>query len=349
MCNLARGLLDEGCDVDIVVGDASGPARDRVPAAARVVDLRVAGVARALPGLVRYLRATRPAGLVAAKDHANLIALAAAGASRTHVPVVVSVHAPHSEAWAAPERWRGRAVPALARLLYRGARAVVVVSEGIAEEVRASIPAIAGRIVVVPNPVVDDGLDAEAAQRPDHLWFTARDRPVLVCVGRLEPQKDVATLLDAFAQLRARCELRLVVVGDGSLRGELETRTSSLGIADDVDFVGAQASAAPYLAAADVVVLSSRFEGMPTVLIEALALGRRVVATDCPTGPRELLRGGEYGVLTPVGNSTALAKAIAGALTSDLPRVPDELLAPYRPRAAARRYLELLGVVPVVP
>jgi glycosyltransferase involved in cell wall biosynthesis len=344
MCNLATGLLDGGCDVDVVVGDASGPSRELVPSAATVVDLQVRRVAHALPGLIRYLRSVRPAGLVAAKDHANLIALIATLTSRVRLPVVVTVHAPHSEVWRSPDGRSGRAIPALSRVLYPRARAVVAVSTGIAEELRAQIPSIADRVAVVPNPVLDAEFEVHASRRPDHPWFEHHDQPVLVCAGRLEPQKDVGTLLDAVAQLRTRQAARLIVVGDGSCRDRLEAQAAELRISDDVDFVGSRSSAAPYLASADVVVLSSRFEGMPTVLVEALALGRRVVATDCPTGPRELLDQGAYGALVPVGDAAALARAIAEVLATAPPSIPAGVLEPYRPDAAARRYLELLSL-----
>jgi glycosyltransferase involved in cell wall biosynthesis len=343
--NLARGLQELGVDVTVVVGDASGPARSLFPDTVAVTDLRVSRSARALPGLVGYLRRARPDALISAKDHTNIVAIAAAAASRTRVPVIVTVHAPLTEAWRDPSRRSGRAVPAVAVRAYRRAAAVVAVSQGIADDLRREPGLQSTRIEVVPNPVVDDALLAAAGSTPDHPWLRDRTVPVVVAVGRLEAQKDFATLLRAVAEVRTRRPVRTIVVGEGSERNVLESLAGSLGITADVAFLGARDDAASFLAAANLVALSSRYEGMPTVLVEALALGRRVVATDCPTGPRELLAGGAYGRLVPVGDPEALATAIEASLDEPPCTVPPEHLAPYTPNAAASRYLAIVDEV----
>ncbi|HZP29480.1 MAG TPA: glycosyltransferase [Acidimicrobiia bacterium] len=343
--NLAGGLRGHDAEVELVVGDASGPARALFPDAMPVADLHVSRSLRAVPGLVRHLRRSRPDALISAKDHTNVVAVAAAALSRTHVPVIVTVHAPLSEAWRAPERRTGRAVPALALRAYRRAAAVVAVSEGIAAELRRQPRLRNARVEVVPNPVVDEQLLGARGQVPDHPWFRERTLPVVVAVGRLEAQKDFSTLLHAIARLRARRPVRTVVVGDGSERGTLEALARDLGLDADVAFTGARDDATSFLAASDVVVLSSRYEGMPTVLVEALALGCRVVATDCPTGPRELLADGAYGRLVPVGDAAALADAVDGALADPRPALPPGHLAPFTPAVAAGRYLAIVDAV----
>jgi glycosyltransferase involved in cell wall biosynthesis len=348
MSKLAAGFAERDISVDLVVGDPSGPGRSLF-AGVEIVELGRSRTATALPALARYIRDRRPRALVSAKDHANVVAIAAA--SRSHVPVVATVHAPQSQASRDSTRWTGHIVPWLTRPAYRRAGAVVAVSDGIAIDLRRDLPAaVASKVVTIRNPVLDDQFLVHAAAPVDHPWIVEHDVPLLVFAGRLEPQKDVATLLEAVALVVRHRRVRLLVVGDGRLRGELEAHARRLGIADAIGFVGAQPSAAPYLAAADVVVLTSRFEGLPTVLVEALALGRAVVSTDCPTGPAELLERGRYGRLVPVGEPDAFAVAVEAALDDrSAAPVPSSVLQPYTREFATTRYLDLIERVSARP
>jgi glycosyltransferase involved in cell wall biosynthesis len=162
-------------------------------------------------------------------------------------------------------------------------------------------------------------------------------------VGRLNPQKDFGTLLRAFAALRREREARLIVLGEGEEREALARLAAELGVANDVDMPGFADNPYAHMSKAALFVLSSRFEGLPTVLVEAMACGTPVVATDCPSGPSEILEGGRLGGLVPVGDADALARAMAEAL--DRP-VPTELLcaraADFAVERAVDRYLELL-------
>jgi glycosyltransferase involved in cell wall biosynthesis len=166
------------------------------------------------------------------------------------------------------------------------------------------------------------------AQPIDHPWFAEGAPPVILGVGKLKPQKDFATLLRAFATLRAGRAARLVILGEGEQRGELEALAQNLGIAADVALPGFVDNPFPYMARASLFVLSSRFEGLPGVLIQALACGCPAVSTDCPSGPAEILEGGRYGPLVPVGDAEGLARAMAETLAA--PLSPDIL----RERAA---------------
>lgn len=182
-----------------------------------------------------------------------------------------------------------------------------------------------------------------AAAPCDHPWLRPGQPPVIVVAGRLERQKDFPTLIRAFAQVRGERPCRLLILGDGGGRARLQALSAELGITADVDLPGFQANPYPFLARADLFVLSSRWEGSPNVLTEALALGTPVVATDCPSGPHELLDGGRYGPLVPVGDVAALGKAVAATLDQPLP--PERLeaaVADYTQATSAERYLEVL-------
>lgn len=337
--NLARGLLDAGRAVDLVLASHSGDYLDAVPAAVRRVDLGGRRTLASLPALARYLRRQRPDGLVAAMNHANLVAAWAAEVARYRGPVVLVEHnelpSPGRSAWQ-------RAFNLALRWTYPRAHRVVAVSEGVKRSLERNAAIPAERVEVIYNPVIAGGRLGRDRPRPDAL---ADDGvPVVLGVGRLTRQKNFANLLRAFARVRARKPARLVVLGEGEDRDALERLAGELGLTEDVDLPGFVPNAYDYMAHADLFALSSDWEGLPTVLIEALALGARIVATDCPSGPREILADGRYGRLVPVADPVALADAIDASLDAPSPDVPDAWLSQFEIATATRRYLEALGL-----
>lgn len=195
---------------------------------------------------------------------------------------------------------------------------IVAVSEGVAERWKAKFRISGDRLTTICNPVVSPDIDALANAVPDHPWMMDAAIPVVLACGRLARQKDYPTLLRAFGELRRRRACRLVVIGPdlrgGSASEKLVRQIRQLDLQDAVDFIGWKDNPYAYMARASVFVLSSRYEGLPTVLIEALACGTRVVSTDCPSGPDEILENGRYGTLVPVGDAGALANALEDAL-----------------------------------
>ncbi|MGD9299694.1 MAG: glycosyltransferase, partial [Thiohalocapsa sp.] len=192
-------------------------------------------------------------------------------------------------------------------------------------------------------------LAARAALPCPHPWLDEAAQhaaPVLLGAGRLERQKDFPTLLRAFAALRGERRCRLVLLGEGAWRHRLTAEAAALGVAADLDLPGFQSNPYPFLARARVFVLSSAWEGSPNVLTEAMALGTPVVATDCPSGPREVLADGRFGRLVPVGDAAALAKAMAATLANPLPAaVLQHAVAAYRSDASAAAYAAALDAV----
>ena len=185
---------------------------------------------------------------------------------------------------------------------------------------------------------------ARAEEPCPHPWLTGGDRPVLLTVGRLAPQKDHATLLRAFAIVRRTRAARLVIFGEGTERARIESLRRDLGLEADVDLPGVTDNPYAAMRRASLFVLSSRFEGLPTVLVEALACGCPAVSTTCPSGPAEILAGGRHGVLVPPENPQALAAGILQGL--DQPWDRDELRrrgAEYSLAASRDQYLALLG------
>jgi glycosyltransferase involved in cell wall biosynthesis len=182
---------------------------------------------------------------------------------------------------------------------------------------------------------------ALAREEPGHPWFEPGQLPVVLGVGRLTRQKDFPTLIRAFAHLRSRREARLIILGEGEDRPELERLIGELQLTGDVALPGFQ-NAMAYMARSALFVLSSAWEGLPTVLIEALAVGTRVVSTDCPSGPREILQDGRLGALVPIGDAVALARAMEAALDQPGGAVSPDALKPYTMDAAVDHYLSVI-------
>jgi len=340
--NLVEGMTERGVPVDLVVGRAEGELRDQLSPGVRLVDLAAPRVRRSVPRLSAYLRRTRPRALISAIGHANMAALLAARLAGRGTPVMVTVHSTLSQSPPRGGPLRVWVWSVLLHAFYRRATWVVAVSRGAADDFARLARLPRDRIQVVYNPVITPGVIALAGRVPSHPWFQAGAPPVILGVGRLTRAKDFPTLLRAFAEVRRRRPARLMIVGEGEERPALEALAEQLGITADLALPGFRADAVSFMGRAAVFVLSSAWEGLPTVLIEALAAGARVVATDCHSGPREILQEGRLGDLVPVGDAPALAQAILRAL--DAPRVPVEpdTLHPFTQEAAIDRYLQLL-------
>jgi glycosyltransferase involved in cell wall biosynthesis len=198
-------------------------------------------------------------------------------------------------------------------------------------------------ISVIYNPVMTEQMLVQAAQPPAHDWLPSQTVPTLLAAGRLEPQKDFELLLHAFASLCAQRPARLIIAGEGSEREKLEQQIRDLRLTDRVDLVGWRDDIYALMAAADLFVLSSRREGLPYVIGEAMALGTPVVSTDCPSGPREFLQDGALGPLVPVGDREALAAAMNEALSgSTHGEALRHAARAFSARASAEGYLRVM-------
>jgi glycosyltransferase involved in cell wall biosynthesis len=340
--NLAQGMTDRGLPVDLVVAAAKGAFLNQLPSAVRLVDLHAPRVLRSLGPLTTYLRRERPRVLVSSMSHANLVAIWAAKLARRVTPVMVTVHNTMSQSTPQQGWLAGGVWPHLLRTFYPWATCVIAVSQGAADDLARSSGLPRNRVRVVYNPVITPTMIALASETPGHPWFSAGQPPVILGVGRLTRQKDFPTLLRAFAAVRQRRSARLMILGEGEDRTQLEALAEELGVTDEVALPGFRENAMAYMAKSALFVLSSAWEGLPTVLIEALAAGTRVVSTDCPSGPREILQDGRLGALVPVGDVAALTRVIVDALDAPRGRVPLEELAPFTREVAVDHYLRLI-------
>ncbi len=342
--NLAAGFLERGMQVDFALARAAGPLLASVPADAGVTDLSSGRTLSATLPLAAYLRRTAPFALISAPAHANLVAIWARLLAHVDTRVIATVHNTASQTVRNSRKLQERLYPFLLRLFQPAAYAIVAVSAGAADDLArlAGIPR--RRLAVIHNPVVSARIDGLKSATVSHPWFAAGGPAVILAAGRLTAQKDYPTLLRAFSILRRQRPCRLVILGEGELRGGLQALAASLGIAADVDLPGFVDNPYAFMSRCGVFVLSSAWEGFGNVLVEAMACGSQVVSTDCPSGPAEILENGRYGRLVPVGDAQALAGAMAASLDHPLPAGGlRERAATFSIEAAAGRYLQAMG------
>lgn len=313
MLNLSEEFLKRGYRVDLVVNNAAGSLHELAPSGARIIDLNVPRALFAVPALTKYIRQHRPNVLLAAQTYNNIAAILSSKFVRTSTALFVSEHTDlgvvkHSSS--IKERLR----PSLASIFYPTANGIIAVSKGASQSLSKTANISAEKITTIYNPVVTANMIEECQKELHHPWFGPSNPPVLLSAGRLVPEKDFGTLIRSFARLRKRIAARLIILGEGPERSALERLIEELGLVSDVQLAGFQINPYPYMSKAALFVLSSKREGLSTVLIEAMACGAPVVSTDCPSGPSEILDGGRFGTLIPVGDSEALAKAMEKAL-----------------------------------
>ena len=343
--HLIPALARRGFAVDLLKVRRHGPHLEPIPDGVRVIDLGSRHTYACLPGLVRYLRRARPDVLLSDKDRVNRTALLGRWLSGVPTRLVFSSGTTISIDLAtrgAVERWVQRT--SMGRL-YPFADRVIVTSAGVADDMAAYTGLARARIRVVPSPVVPARLFTELLPRPDHPWIGQVGVPLILGVGELCGRKDFETLIRAFARLRAQRPCRLMILGRGRARERLLALATELGVGDAVTLPGFVPDPYAYMAHADLFVFSSRWEGLGFVIIEALAVGTPVVATDCPSGPREILQEGAVGPLVPVGDAAALATAMLETLDHPPSKARlQDAARPYEIESSTDAYLDAMGL-----
>jgi glycosyltransferase involved in cell wall biosynthesis len=341
---LAHNFVKLGVEIDLILNQADSTHLWQMPAETRTIDLKAPNLYLSLPGLVRYLRQERPMALLAADHYLNEIALLAKQIAGVPLRLVVAEHNQLSKTARNATKLKGRLAPIFARFLYPWADGIVAVSDGVAKDLACTAALPLGSIETIYNPVINAQMLAKAQEPVEHPWFESAEIPVILGVGKLEQQKDFPNLIRAFAKVRQVKPARLVILGWGPDRAELEALVQTMELQDDVDLPGYVQNPYAYMARSAVFVLSSAWEGLPTVLIEAMALDIPVVSTDCESGPSEILAEGKYGYLTPVGDSDALAEAILDVLSGRVKSIDSSWLAQFDVETATQKYLKILGV-----
>lgn len=312
--NLANGFHLRGYSVDVLLLKADGELLGVLDPGIRVVDLHVSRLRWTLLPLVRYLRRERPSAILANIWPLTLYVILARWLSLVPTRLVLVEHTTWSCSELLARPTLGWQVRKSMNFFFPLADHIVAVSKGAADDLARFADLPRSSISVIYNPIVDTAKEhqSELPTAPAGWCFGSHKR--VLAVGTLKDIKDHATLLDTFARLRLKVNARLLILGEGECRADLEAQIKRLGLKDDVFMPGFSPDPAPYFRHADLHVLTSKGEGFGNVIVEALAAGTPVVSTDCPSGPREILADGQFGRLVPVGDAQALATAMAESL-----------------------------------
>ncbi|WP_420182951.1 glycosyltransferase (plasmid) [Haloarcula sp. KBTZ06] len=324
---IANGLATRGYDIDLLLSRASGELRSELSEQVSIVELPpsttpVVGVAAHLPFLARYLSKHTPAALFPHLEHPSIVSLAINRFLDIDTTVIPTQHSAFGhEVEATPkDQIVGRIVP----WLYPASDQIISVSEGVADSLTDSTPVERSDISVLYNPVDVEQIRGRASQTVDHDWVENDDRDVVLFVGRHARQKNLDGWVRAFEKVVSRnSNARAIIAGKGPCRAKVQATVERQGLSDVVSLPGFVDNPYRYMAKSDAFLLSSRYEGLPTVLIECLAVGCPIVSTDCPSGPREILSDGEYGTLVPMDDVDGLANAVRDTLAG--PPDPDRL------------------------
>jgi glycosyltransferase involved in cell wall biosynthesis len=343
MMHLAEGLLKEGFVIDIVAVRAQGPFLKIVPAEANLIDLGAKRALSAIPALIQYLRKYHPEAILSGLTHINFAAIISRYFSGISTRLIVSERNNLSQKKIHKPKLWDRLIYAAVNLFYPFADAIITVSKDVADDLAQSAKLDPKKIIPIHNPIPVDEIRNFSTIKITHAWFSDTTAPLILAVGRLHQQKDYPTLIKAFNILRKRRPAHLMIIGEGKERQMIEKKIKNSPYSDDICLMGKIDNPFPYMAKAEVFVLSSEWEGFGNVLVEALACGATVVSTDCHSGPREILGNNKYGLLVPVGDSEALAKAIERSIVHPFP--PRQGIARARDFSVEKAVMQYIGVL----
>ncbi len=343
--NLSKALMAEGIQVDMFLTKSEGLLMEQLPKEVRLF-IGKGSTKKSLRKFYAYLRNEKPDALITAHNHVNISSIWIKKLAFVPTKIMITLHTAMSKDDHSLEPRKKRIIKELCRFSYPFADHIVAVSQAVANDTAKHLNLDNKKIAVAYNPVFSLDMLSRAEQEVQHPFFM-QSAPVFISVGRLTEQKDYFTLLRAFALVRKQQEAKLLILGEGEDREGLEALSKELNIEEDVSLPGFLDNPYAYLKRSDVFVSSSGWEGLPTVVIEALALAKPVVATDCPGGTAEILENGKYGHLVAVANATDLAQAMHKSLSSNWnAETLQQRAQVFSLEASAKRYLELLKIKP---
>ncbi|MCK5373853.1 MAG: glycosyltransferase [Alphaproteobacteria bacterium] len=316
MVNLANSLAEKSVSVDLVVACNQGSFNNLVNTNVNVVPLDCARTLHALPKLVRYINSEKPDVIISALYHANVICLAAKCLSKkSRTKFIVTERNHLSSKIKNSNSVKDKILLPAIKFLYPKADSVIAISKGVMDDVVELCALNDDKISYIHNPVVTPSFEKEIKSHSE-LLFPDSTLPLIIASGRLVEQKDYPTMLKAMALILKKKPANLAILGKGPLQKELAALSKELGIENNVTFKDFVENPLSYMKQADIFLMTSAWEGFGNVLVEALYCGLSIVATDCPSGPAEILDNGKYGYLTNVGDEIDISNAVLKVMES---------------------------------
>jgi glycosyltransferase involved in cell wall biosynthesis len=345
MKNLLPAIAGRGVNVDLLHVRDHGPyleARGNL----EVIKLGTRHAYSSLLPLTRYLRERQPDALLSDKDRVNRVAILAGAMSGAPTRIIVRTGTTVSMDLRSRRPLDRFLTWSSMRYLYRRADTIILPSGAAAEDFLKVTKLHPAKVIAIPSPIATPDLYNQAAEPVEDPWLSEKAVPIIVGIGELSGRKDFDTLVRAFAEVRKTRGARLVIYGEGRRRPSLEALVKEMGLSEDVQLPGFCENPYPALARADLYVHSSRQEGAPVALMEAIALGVPSVSTDCPSGPAEILQGGKYGRLVAVGDVGAMAHAMLDYLETPPDRQQVKRASrPFSLEESTSAYMKALGFI----
>lgn len=345
LLNFANELSSRGVKVDLVVSKKKGPYIEILSPSVKIFEIGTTNRIGALPKLTAYLFFNRPAVMATDRLRLNFLALDAARLTRSKTKVSMTAHVPLSMRLARLKPSKRKRMEKRIRAYIPRNHSLIGVSKGVVNDMVQNLHFPSDKVHLVYNPIINKEMFEMAQEVVDHPWFKEKELPILLSAGRFYDQKDFPTLINGFEKLWKRLKCRLVILGEGEQKEEIEKLSRQKGLSEYIFMPGFVINPYKFMAQADLFVLSSKWEGFGNVLAEAMALGTPVVSTNCPYGPSEILEDGKYGPLVPVGDAGALAHAMEKVLKAPIPR---ELLkkgaARFTVEQSAQDFTKVLGL-----
>jgi glycosyltransferase involved in cell wall biosynthesis len=343
--NLANEFCSMGYRVDILLDKSKGGLKDLLNEKVGLNLLKTSHPVGGLCFLAPYLLHSHPQVVLTPVVRHAILAVRARRITLSSTRVFAEVHNTYSKTFQLLKMTKRSSRIEKIRKYYPMCDGIITVSDGVARDFSALTGIPENSLNTIYNPIVTPELKAMAKEVVDHPWFKDRQHPVILGMGRIVKAKNFPLLIDAFEILREKIDCRCLIIGDGPQKTEVELRAKASRFADDIQMLGHTENPFAYMKQATVFALTSSWEGFGNVLVEAMATGTPVVSTDCPHGPREILKDGKYGPLVPVGDAISLAEAIYRTLLNP-PSVDLMIQASdrFNVRTIAEKYLKLFDL-----
>ena len=342
MIELARGLIGQAHHITVIVVEPFDKNSPRFSPPLPMVTFKRRRVIHAFFPLLRFFFSTGADIVISSLPHLNSLCALIKKITRSATKLVLVEHNTLSKSLEVAHSWRGKYLHLPMRLTYPFADAVVSVSKGVRVDLLSTLNLDPKLISVIYNPVVTQQLLSQHPKKKHELWPGLGQAQVILGIGRLTKAKNFDLLIRAFARTRESFPVKLLILGEGPERGRLSELITKLGVGDDCRLLGFVDDPYSYMKAADIFALSSLWEGLPTVLIEALACNMKIVSTDCKSGPREILLDGSLGILVPVDNESEFHRALLDACSRPTPRHATSSWLRYSTDTAVAEYSKLL-------
>ena len=310
--HLMNGLVTKGLNIELVLLHKAGDFLAKVDPKITIVNLNKRKASQSIGIFKKYLKTNNPKTLFIVQNHIQLMVLFTVKISSWKGKIILSEQSTYLKNL---KGLKGFVQKFLSKIFFPRADSIIAVSEGVAVELKRIFPKLESKIHVIYNPIITNEFIKVKDRPVDHPFFN-RGNIVIVSAGRLAKSKNFDLMIRAFHKVNKTVPVKLIIFGDGEENHHLKNLINSLHLTDDVSLPGFVSDPCMYFSKADLFVLSSDFEGLPGVIIEALACGCKVVSTDCENGPAEILMNGKFGWLTSVGDCEALAARIQVALNS---------------------------------